>query len=253
MAYTVQCMLMRAAVLGSLHPQFDPLTAMRNPSPPALVPVRIWDLPTRLFHWLLVLAVVGLIITGNLGGNWMVWHARLGLTVLGLLVFRLVWGVAGGQWSRFASFSYSPRKLMHYLRGRAPANAEVGHSPLGALSVWAMLAVLTVQVGTGLVTDDEIAFTGPLARFVETSTALAATAWHKGPGKLVLLALIGLHVGAIVVYHLRGKRLVPPMLHGDKLLPPGTPGSRDDARQRVLALVLALASGALAAWVGSLG
>lgn len=252
MAYTVQCMLMHAAVLGSPHPQFDHLTAMRNPSPPALVPVRIWDLPTRLFHWLLVLAVVGLIITGNLGGNWMVWHARLGLTVLALLVFRVAWGLVGGRWSRFASFSYSPRKLIHYLRGRAAANG-VGHSPLGALSVWAMLAVLTVQVGTGLVTDDEIAFTGPLARLVETSTALAATAWHKGPGKLALLALIGLHVVAIVVYHLRGKRLVPPMLHGDKLLPPGTPGSRDDARQRLLALVLALGSGALAVWVGSLG
>ena len=206
------------------------------------VRVRVWDLPTRLFHWLLVAAVVGLVVTGNLGGNWMTWHQRLGYAVLALLVFRVLWGLVGGRWSRFVSFLYGPGTVLAYLRGRAPAEVEVGHSPLGAWSVFALLAALAVQVATGLVSDDEIAFTGPLAPLVSSATALAATAWHKGPGKLILLALVALHVLAIVVYHLRGKALLPPMIHGDKVLPPGTPASADGAPQRLRAAGLVIVS-----------
>jgi len=97
--------------------------------------IRIWDLPTRLFHWLLVLCVGGLIATGTVGGVWMEWHLRLGYAVLTLLLFRLLWGFLGGRWSRFASFIYSPRSLMDYLRGQAPLEHTAGHTPLGALSV----------------------------------------------------------------------------------------------------------------------
>jgi cytochrome b len=204
-----------------------------------LVRVRVWDLPTRIFHWSLALTVLGLVITGNLGGGWMVWHERLGYTVLALLLFRLLWGFVGGRWSRFASFLYRPRLVLDYLRGRAPASASVGHSPLGALSVFALLAVLAAQVGTGLISDDEIAFTGPLARYVESATAIAATAYHKSWGKTLLLALVGLHVAAIAVYHWRGQALLPPMWHGDKTLPPDTPASADGWRERLRALGVA--------------
>ncbi|TSE19388.1 CytB-hydogenase: Ni/Fe-hydrogenase, b-type cytochrome subunit [Tepidimonas alkaliphilus] len=207
--------------------------------------VRVWDLPTRLFHWLLAASVAGLVITGNLGGNWMTWHQRLGYAVLALLLFRLFWGLWGGRWSRFGSFLYSPATLWAYLRGRAPAEVSIGHSPLGALSVWALLLALAVQVGTGLISDDEIAFVGPLARYVESSTAYAATAWHKSTGKLIVLALVGLHVAAIGVYHWRGQALLPPMLHGDKRLPVGTPASADGARERWRAVALALLSAML--------
>lgn len=217
------------------------------------VAVRVWDLPTRLFHWLLVAAVAGLVVTGNLGGNWMSWHQRLGYAVLALLIFRLLWGFVGGRWSRFASFLYGPATLLAYLRGRAPGSVEVGHSPLGALSVWAMLAALAAQVGTGLISDDEIAFVGPLARFVESGTAYAATAWHKSTGKLIVLGLVGLHVLAIVVYRLRGKALLAAMVHGDKRLPPGTPASADGWGQRLLALALAAASAAATWAIVSLG
>ena len=217
------------------------------------VPVRVWDLPTRLFHWLLVLAVVGLVITGNLGGNWMTWHQRLGYAVLALLIFRVFWGLVGGRWSRFAAFLYSPGSLWAYLRGRGDPLWSVGHSPLGALSVFALLAALAVQVGTGLISDDEIAFVGPLARFVASDTAYAATAYHKNVGKLLVLGLVALHVAAIVVYRLRGQSLVPPMIHGDKPLPPGTPASADGVRERLRALAVAAASIAVTAWIVSLG
>lgn len=221
----------------------------------AAVPTRVWDLPTRLFHWLLAATVVGSVVTAKIGGAAMVWHTRLGFLVLALLVFRLAWGLVGGRWSRFASFVYAPGALLRHLRGQPrPGEAlEVGHSPLGALSVFAMLAALLAQVGTGLVSDDEIAFIGPLNRFVAVDTGLAATSLHKTWGQWTVISLVVLHVLAIVAYRLRRKDLIGPMLGGDKLLPPGTPASADGPAQRSLALALALGAGLLAWWVSRLG
>lgn len=220
-----------------------------------LRPVRIWDLPTRGFHWLLALAVIGLVLTGKVGGNALVWHMRLGLLVLALLLFRLLWGFVGGQWSRFARFAYAPGTVLRYLRGqwREGDHFDVGHNPLGSFSIFAMLGILALQVASGLVADDEIATVGPLNRFVGVDTGLQATAWHKGPGQWIIIGLVLLHVGAIVVYRLRGTGLVAPMLGGDKLLPATVPASRDDLRSRVLALALLAACSALAVWVGRLG
>lgn len=217
--------------------------------------VRVWDLPTRLFHWVLLAAVVGLVITGSVGGGLMVWHFRLGYTVLALLLFRIVWGLVGGRWSRFASFVRGPGTIVRYLRGqsRADEHAEVGHNPLGALSVLALMGVLLLQVACGLVADDEIANVGPLNRFVSTEWASWATSWHKGPGKFLLLVLVGLHVAAILFYKL-AKRLdlIGPMLRGDKSLPAHTPASRDDLATRVMALVIFAACAAAAVAVSRL-
>lgn len=209
--------------------------------------VRVWDLPTRLFHWLLVLCVCGSVISAKIGGNAMIWHQRLGCAVLVLLAFRVLWGLFGGRWSRFASFIYGPGALWRYLRGRARAGDwfEVGHSPLGALSVLAMLAWLLVQVGSGLIADDEIMLTGPLARFVSTATSLAWTGYHKSYGQWGLFLLVGLHVAAILYHRLRSKRdLIAPMLSGDKRLPPAVPATRDTGATRLAALVLLLGSAA---------
>jgi cytochrome b len=217
--------------------------------------VRIWDLPTRLFHWLLVLCVLGLVITGNIGGNAMRWHFMLGHAVLALLLFRIVWGLVGGRWSRFASFVRGPGVVLRYLRGQAaPGQAwDVGHNPAGALSVLALLGLLSLQVACGLVADDEIATVGPLNRFVSSSLAASATWWHKGPGKLLIIALVLLHIGAIVYYRVRRRQdLVGPMLSGDKLLPPATPPSRDDGVTRAAALALLAACIAVAASVSLL-
>lgn len=225
------------------------------PPPAALARVRVWDLPTRAFHWLLLACVIGLVITGNIGGGAMSWHFRFGYAVLALLLFRIAWGLVGGRWSRFASFVPAPWALLRYVRGQARADErlEVGHNPLGALSVLAMLAVLLLQVACGLVADDEIANVGPLNRFVSSDLAQWATAWHKGPGKLLLIGLVLLHVGAIV-YHrkVKGHDLLGPMLRGDKTLEPSTPASRDDAKTRTLALVLFAGCAALALFVASL-
>ena len=92
--------------------------------------VRVWDLPTRLFHWVLALAVIGLVVTGKVGGNAMVWHFRLGYVVFALLLFRLVWGLVGGHWSRFVAFIYAPATLIAYLRGEGrPSRARQAGEP----------------------------------------------------------------------------------------------------------------------------
>ena len=201
--------------------------------------VRVWDLPTRVFHWALVACVIGLAVTGYIPGSWIEWHARLGYAVLALLVFRVLWGFVGGRWSRFASFLYSPASTLAYLRGRSHPDHLVGHNPLGAGSVFLMLAFLLAQVGTGLVSDDEIAFTGPLNRLVQSSTGLTATWYHKQVGQWVLLALVVLHIAAILFYLWRRKEnLVRPMLAGDKVVATQALPSRDDAASRLLALVL---------------
>ncbi|MFE8644969.1 cytochrome b/b6 domain-containing protein [Sphingomonas sp. NCPPB 2930] len=215
--------------------------------------IRVWDLPTRLFHWGLAAAVVGLVVTGRTGGNAMVWHFRFGYAVLALLLFRLVWGFVGGRWSRFASFVSSPAAIGRYLRGQGGDSA--GHSPLGALSVVAMLALLVVQVGTGLMSDDEIAFAGPLSRYVPGDIVGQATGYHKNWGQWLVIGLVALHVVAILFYLLvRRQTLVRPMLHGDRILPAALPASRDDLRSRLVALaVMAACSGAVAWMVQATG
>lgn len=218
-----------------------------------MVTVRIWDLPTRVFHWVLAACVIGLVVTGQVGGNAMVWHFRLGYAVLTLWLFRLAWGFVGGHWSRWHQLPLAPAHVLAYLRVQS-GQYWAGHNPLGSWSVLLMLAWLLLQVGTGLVSDDEIASAGPLTALVSGATVSLATAWHKGPGKLVLMALVLLHVGAIVWYRVRkAQALIPPMLHGQRSVPEGTPGSEDHGRQRLLALVLLLLAAAAVRWLVGLG
>ncbi|KWT97829.1 cytochrome B561 [Variovorax sp. WDL1] len=212
----------------------------------------MWDLPTRVFHWALAAAVISQLATG-LGGV-MEWHFRVGYAVLSLLLFRVIWGVIGGRWSRFAAFAYSPGSTMDYLRGRAHPDHLVGHTPLGALSVFALLAILALQVATGLVADDEVMASGPLTRFVSGATVNLATAWHTTFGKWIAIALVGLHVLAVLFYvAVKRHRLVRPMISGDKRVADGSAApSRDDAASRFLALVVFAACAAFAAWIASL-
>lgn len=213
--------------------------------------VRIWDLPTRLFHWALAASTVAMIVTAKLGGNAMPWHLRLGHVVLALLLFRLVWGLVGGRWSRFGAFLYAPRHLLSHLRGKAPLEHSAGHSPLGALSVFAMLAVLLAQVGTGLFSDDAIFFAGPLSNRVSGGIVDAATRWHAEWGQYLLFALLGLHLLAIAYYALlRRQPLVRAMLTGDRDLPQPQPDAADSRRQRLLALAVALACAAISWSIG---
>lgn len=208
--------------------------------------VRVWDLPTRTFHWLLAICVIASIVTARIGGGAMTWHFRIGYLVLTLIAFRLLWGFVGGRWSRFRAFVYAPTAGWRYLRGQSLPHEhhDVGHSPLGAGSVFALLGLIGLQVGTGLLADDEIASSGPLVKFVSSATSAAASNWHKNYGQWIIIGLIVLHVAAIAWYWLRQRRnLVGPMLHGDKLLTRDVPASVDTFASRLLALALAAACG----------
>lgn len=206
--------------------------------------VRIWDLPTRVFHILLIVCLVGLIITGNVGGGAMPWHFYFGYTALSLLLFRLVWGLVGGHWSRFVQFVPSPSRLRHYLQDLRSGRHRpaIGHNPIGALSVLAMLLVLLAQVFSGFMSDDEIAASGPWTALVSSDWVERATYYHTEIGKTLIIVLVLLHIGAVVFYK-RVKRddLITPMVTGDKVLPSQTTASRDTASSRAFALAVWLA------------
>lgn len=215
--------------------------------------VRVWDLPTRAFHWLLVAAVAGLFVTSSIDGDAIIWHSRLGYAVASLLLFRLVWGVVGGYWSRFGSFAPNPRGLPDYLKSGTTLRSGAGHNPLGALSVLGMLAALLLQVATGLISENKDGFVGPLNVFVTESTARLATGYHKSIGQPVIICLVLLHLAAIAFYFFKkNENLVTPMVRGDKVLPAGTPASRDDALSRIGAIAILSICTALVAWLVSL-
>ena len=217
-----------------------------------LTRIRVWDLPTRIFHWTLAASVIALGVTGTVGGNAMVWHFRLGYAVLALLLFRIAWGLVGGRWSRFRAFIYTPQTVIDYLKGNNKPAHAAGHSPIGAWSVFAMLGMLLAQVASGLISDDEVASAGPLTRFVSNATVSLASNYHANIGKWLLLALVVLHVAAIVYYLVRKHALVGAMLHGDKDLAVAMPSSRDDAASRIGALLVLLLCAGIVYWISTL-
>ena len=176
----------------------------------------IWDLPTRLFHWMLV---------GLIAFSW--WSAQYhyddlhiwsGLGVMSLLIFRILWGLFGSSTARFASFVRGPKAVLGYLQGTWRG---IGHNPLGALSVIALLALVSLQVGLGLFASDEDGIMqGPLAPRVSIDTGDWAREWHETLFN-VLLVLIALHVAAIFFYKFRGKSLLKPMITGRGDVDPG--------------------------------
>jgi cytochrome b len=199
----------------------------------------VWDLPTRLFHWVLVGLIGFSWWTGEQGRNDL--HFYSGYAVLTLLIFRLLWGIFGSSTARFSSFVRGPRAVAEYL-GRMRSWPDVGHTPLGALSVLALLAVLLLQVGTGLIqTDDDGLVEGPLAPLVSYDVAEAAHDLHETSFDLLLI-LIGLHVAAILFYRLAlGKRLLGAMITGKaKIDSPAEPMRPGKGWVAVVCLVVAL-------------
>lgn len=200
--------------------------------------VRIWDLPLRLFHWVLAALIVAAIVTENIGGNAMIWHFRIGYAVLTLLAFRILWGFVGSRYSRFSSFLYSPAALMAYLRN--PSFKLPGHSPLGALSVFALLLVLAGQALSGLFSTDDIAFDGPMVKFVSSEWVERLTWYHTEVSAYLVYFFVGLHVAAIAWYAFRRRNLVTPMITGDAPANADIPPAQDSAGLRLLALVIFL-------------
>lgn len=210
--------------------------------------VRVWDLPTRLFHWSLLCGIGALFATVVLPGFPIQWHVNAGYFVLALLIFRLAWGFVGGYWSRFRTFVPSLGGVRAMLSGQWRPMPGVGHGPLGGLSVLGLLAALFVQVLSGLAAQGPAGYLGPLHHVVSVELARLATAVHRGAGKWLLLALIALHLGAVLYFlAVRKRNLIGPMLHGNQPAPhDATMHSEDGLSSRLTALsVLALSAGAV--------
>lgn len=213
--------------------------------------VRVWDLPTRIFHWALVVCVIGAYVTIKLGGLWMDWHTRFGMGVLGLIVFRLIWGIAGPHYARFAQFIRGPRTVMRYLQGRVASVA--GHNPLGALSVVALLLIIGFQAFSGLFANDDILTAGPLA-YLDSRWSSRLTSLHK-LNEWVLLGIVGLHVTAVAWYQfIKRKNIITPMIHGDTIVTAATAATRaqDGWKVRLGALALAIVIASLIWWIWNL-
>lgn len=184
-----------------------------------LIAVKVWDPPTRFFHWLLLALVISSFVTGKIGGNLMQYHVWSGEAILTLLLFRLAWGFIGSAPSRFRSFLAGPTTVLRYaltmLRRDTPH--YIGHNPLGGWSVMAMILALFIQAGTGLFADDKIATTGPLYKWVSSAASDRLTFIHRLNQKLIIV-LVAVHVAA-VLFHLIYKKenLIMPMITGIKL------------------------------------
>jgi cytochrome b len=212
-------------------------------------PVRVWDLPTRLFHWALAALVAFSVVTVKLGGFWMDWHMRSGYAILALVVFRILWGFAGSRYALFSSFVRRPSEIVGYLRGQVEHGA--GHSPLAAVSVLALLGVLLAQAGTGLFSNDGNFTEGPLARLVSGAAGERLSSVHRF-GEWALYALVGLHIAAVAYYTtFRKVALVRPMITGDRV-DVEAPSADDGLAMRLRALALAVVTGAVVALVVTL-
>ena len=204
--------------------------------------IKVWDRPTRLFHWLLVVLIAAAWWTGE--HEDLTWHYRIGMGVLMLILFRLIWGVIGGSTARFAGFVKGPRAIADYLRGAAPP--RVGHNPLGALSVLALIALVATVVVLGLfATDHDGLQPGPLAHLVSYEGADAAHEYHE-LGFNLLLALVAVHVAAVLYYWLfRRDDLIGPMVTGSRDGPEGAEPLRPAPAWRA---VIAIVAATLIAW-----
>lgn len=209
-------------------------------APPARI--RVWDIPTRLFHWLLVILFAVQWWSGK--AERMDVHIAAGLAMLGLIVFRLLWGLFGGSTARFGHFVRGPGAVIAYLRGRrGPA---VGHNPLGGWSVVLILLLFSVQIGLGLfASDEDYLDIGPLAHLVSFESARALAGNHEILFN-ILLGLTGLHIAAVLFYFLvRRDNLVMPMLGGTKAEVVGVEPLRPAPLWRFMVAV-ALAGGGVA-------
>lgn len=216
----------------------DPIDA--EPVADAALAVPVWDLPIRLFHWLLVALIA--FSWWSAENERIEWHLWSGFAILALLIFRILWGLAGSSTARFSSFVRGPGAIASYLRDPNGWRG-IGHSPLGALSVVALLLATSVQVGLGLVTMDENGvYEGPLTGLVSFDASELAREWHELFFN-VLLGFIILHVAAIVYYRIfKRRRLVGPMITGRAQLDRGTEPMRPAQWwTAVICLVLALA------------
>jgi cytochrome b len=218
--------------------------------------IQVWDLPLRLFHWLLVISITGAILSVELAdyfASGMEWHKRFGMAALSLLVFRVIWGFIGGTHARFSSFVRGPASVITYLKAMKDHHGPaIGHNPLGALSVLALILSLGFQATSGLFITDEVMLEGPLFKYVSESTAHLLGELHEANAGLIF-ALIGLHIAAILYYRfIKRDNLITPMLTGNKEIPAEYPAEDAKGGHAVLGILVFVIVAALVGYIATL-
>lgn len=218
------------------------MTDPSSSTPNNTVPTPVWDLPVRLFHWLLVLLIGFSWLSGEM--EWMDWHFYSGYAVLALILFRILWGFVGSTHARFGDFLYGPGALFDYIRSLPSRTAKkfAGHNPLGGISVVLILLCVLLQASTGLFANDDVLYEGPLYKHVSKELSDFLTTVHKWNFE-ALLVLAGVHIAAILYYLLwKSENLVKPMFTGRKHLPAGAAPPRMASAWLALVLVVVCAA-----------
>lgn len=206
--------------------------------------VKVWDISIRIFHWSIVALVPALYFTAKEGGGAMEYHAAMGYLMLWLMIFRLMWGFFGTRYARFTDFLYKPKDISKYLMSilRKPHQFYLGHNPVGGISVLVIIALLTVQVVTGLFSNDDVLLEGPLAVMVSEGMSGTLTWVHK-ESFYILLYVLTLHMGAILFYRFYlHSNLVTPMITGKKKIAKGGLSPARSARSSYALLVWAISA-----------
>jgi cytochrome b len=212
---------------------------------------RVWDLPVRVFHWTLVLAIIGAFVTNRLGVAYFQYHIWCGYIVLVLILFRIIWGIIGTKHARFSSFLRGPQATIRYVaklvRGRDEHYA--GHNPLGAWMVVTLLSILGIQAVMGLFANDEIFNTGPLSGYVSQTLSLRLTSLHRYFFYWIIGA-VALHIFAVVAHSLfKEENLVRAMMTGRKSARTATSRDGIHSSRTWLALLVTIAVSAGLAWI----
>ncbi|WP_417221943.1 cytochrome b/b6 domain-containing protein [Amphritea sp.] len=208
--------------------------------------VKIWDIPTRIFHWVLVALFLFMIYSGSWDDSLMEWHFYSGYLLSGLIMFRVFWGLVGTRYARFCSFITSPVKGLSYLKAMIKGDPEhfYGHNPAGGIMVVMLILLLILQVASGLVTSDEILWEGPFYASVSDELASLGAEIHHTV-QLILQYLIGFHILGVLAHSVLFKeKLVASMVTGSKKdLGGATP------REPINPIALVLCLGLSAGWV----
>ncbi len=211
--------------------------------------VAVWDWPVRVVHWAIAILVAALLTTGLIGDELLVWHMRFGQVLLALVIFRIVWGFVGSANARFTSFLRGPRAVFDYARSlfRPPHHPHATHNPLGGWMVVVLLVVMLVQATTGLFTNDDVLYEGPLVKLITKDLSDAIGSWHRRLWWAIVV-FASIHIIAVIAYfaHL-GENLVYPMVSGEKMLPAKMHRPHDALASTPRALVL-LTLSAMAVW-----
>lgn len=221
--------------------------------------VLIWDLPTRLFHWLLATSFALTYVFAQLGSDYIDWHLRCGYVVLGLMIYRVVWGLIGTKYARFSALPISPKHIIGYLKtfneqadentDNKATNKYLGHNPLGSLMVLFFVISLLLQAGSGLFMDDEIFTTGPYVGYFGESFDQIMSTIHHNLADGILIAVV-LHIIAVVFYlKIKRQNLIKPMLTGKKSVNESQVGLGIKNSRLLIATILAIIVFAFVYWL----